>query len=113
MIERADTPTLDSFVRKAVSEKVDLVATDVAGGYRKLKDRGYKHEAIAHMNKEYVRGQVHTNNIESFWSELKRGVVGTYHNVSKDYLPMYLAEFSFRHNNRKNPDIFERIVAGC
>ena len=42
----------------------------------------------------------------SFWSMLKRGVIGTYHKVSKDYLPLYLAEFSYRHNNRKNADIF-------
>jgi transposase-like protein len=56
---------------------------------------------------------VHTNNIESFWSLLKRGVIGTYHNVSKKYLPLYLAEFQFRHNNRKNPDIFGEAIAGA
>jgi transposase-like protein len=44
---------------------------------------------------------------------LKRGVTGTYHNVSRDYLPMYLSEFQFRHNNRNNPDIFKAILAGC
>jgi hypothetical protein len=60
-----------------------------------------------------VRGEVHTQNIESFWSLLKRGIMGTYHNVSKKYLPLYLAEFSFRHNNRKNPDIFRAILAEC
>jgi transposase-like protein len=113
MIENADTRTLDAFVRKTVSEKVDLVATDDAGGYRKLMDRGYKHGVVAHMNKEYVRGQVHTNNIESFWSVLKRGVVGTYHNVSRKYLPLYLAEFQFRYNNRRNPDIFRAAIARC
>jgi transposase-like protein len=44
---------------------------------------------------------------------LKRGVVGTYHHVSKKYLPLYLNEFSFRHNNRENKDIFGTAVAGC
>jgi transposase-like protein len=44
---------------------------------------------------------------------IKRGIMGTFHNVSKDYLPLYLAEFSFRHNNRKNPDIFTEVIAGC
>ena len=46
----------------------------------------------------YVRGQVQTQHIDSFWALLKRGIVGTYHNVSKKYLPLYLAEFQFRHN---------------
>ena len=48
-----------------------------------------------------------------FWRLLKRGIIGTYHNVSKKYLPLYLAEFQFRFNNRKNPDIFREAVAGC
>ena len=74
---------------------------------------GRKHEAVNHSQNEYVRGEIHTNNIESFWALLKRGVIGTYHNISKEYLPMYLAEFQFRHNNRNNPDIFKSILAGC
>lgn len=71
------------------------------------------HQVVNHSKKEYVRGTVHTNNLESFWSLLKRGVMGTFHNVSKEYLPLYLAEFSYRHNNRKNADIFTDVVAGC
>jgi len=59
-----------------------------------------------------VRGIVDTNNMESFWSLLKRGIIGTYHNVSKKYPPLYLAEFSFRLNNRNNPDIFGTAIAG-
>jgi transposase-like protein len=57
-----------------------------------------------------VRGNVHTNNIESFWSLIKRGVVGTYHHVSKDYLPLYLNEFSWRFNNRKNSEMFADLI---
>lgn len=53
-----------------------------------------------------MRGEVHTNNMESFWSLLKRGLVGTYHNVSKKYLPLCFAEFSFRFGNRKNRHLF-------
>ncbi len=68
---------------------------------------------VDHKAHEYVRGEVHTNNLESFWSLLKRGIIGTYHNVSKTYLPLYLAEFQFRHNNRNNADIFKAILAGC
>ncbi len=60
-------------------------------------------EIVQHREGEYVRGEVHTNSVENFWSLLKRGVMGTYHNVSKKYLPLYLNEFTFRFNNRKNP----------
>ncbi len=98
-----DAPTLAGFVRRVISDKVTLVATDENQDYNHL-GHGIHHEAVNHSRGEYVRGNVHTNSIESFWSLLKRGVIGTYHNVSKDYLPLYLNEFSFRHNNRKNPD---------
>jgi transposase-like protein len=113
VIENTDAPTLSRFVRKAVSDRVSLVATDEHRGYAHLDAIGYQHEAVSHSIGEYVRGNVHTNNIESFWSLLKRGIVGTYHNVSKEYLPLYLAEFSFRHNHRKDDDMFGKMVAGC
>jgi hypothetical protein len=112
IIESTDTPTLDRFVRRAVADNVSLVATDEHSGYRLLKP-SLPHEVVRHGKGEYVRGEVHTNNIENFWSLLKRGVIGTYHNVSKKYLPLYLNEFQFRHNNRKNPDIFGEAIAGC
>jgi hypothetical protein len=87
LIENTDTPTLDRFVRRTVSNNVSLIATDEHSGYRLLGNT-YKHEAVRHGAGEYVRGGVHTANIDSFWSLLKRGVVGTYHNVSKKYLPL-------------------------
>lgn len=118
VIENADTITLDSFVRRTVNrEKVDLVATDENYGYRLLsrggKDFGFPHQVIRHGAGEYVRGVVHTNSIERFWSLFKHGVVGRFHNVSKKYLPLYLAEFQFRFNNRKEADIFGKAIAGC
>jgi transposase-like protein len=115
MIENTDTPTLDSFVRRTVSKDVELVSTDEHSGYRLLSDgfAGLPHEVITHSAGEYVRGKVHTNSIESFWALLKRGVIGTYHQVSKDYLPLYLNEFTFRHNERQNPEIFQRLISSC
>jgi transposase-like protein len=112
MIEDTSVATLEGFVRKTVGDKVSLVATDQWVGYKHLKP-SYPHETVDHAKGEYVRGEVHTQNLDSFWSLLKRGVMGTFHNVSKDYLPLYLAEFSFRHNNRNNPDIFSEVIAGC
>lgn len=113
IIEDTTTETLEGFVRKAVSEKVELVATDQYTGYRRLRRAGFRHETVDHTKGEYVRGEVHTANLDSFWALLKRGIIGTYHNVSAKYLPLYLAEFQFRHNNRNNPDIFGDAVAGC
>lgn len=104
--------TLNRFVSQSVSEKVSLVATDENPAYRYL-DKGIHHQAVSHGKGEYVRGNIHTNNIESFWALLKRGVVGTYHKVSKDYLPLYLNEFSFRHNHRHSADAFAAMVETC
>jgi hypothetical protein len=59
---------------------------------------------------QYVIGAVHTQTIEGFWSLIKRGVI---HKVSKKYLPLYVAEFQFRYNNRENPDVFGTAIAGC
>jgi hypothetical protein len=112
VIEDTSTETMSRFVRKAVSEKVDLVATDEAAGYQKLH-QAFPDEHVDHKAHEYVRGNLHTNNLESFWSLLKRGIMGSYHKVSKDYLPLYLAESSFRHNHRKDEDMFGKLIAGC
>jgi hypothetical protein len=56
---------------------------------------------------------VHTNTIEGFWSIFKRGVVGTFPKVSAKYMPLYIAEFQFRYNNRLNADIFGTAIKGC
>jgi len=113
MVEDADFRTYNDFVRKTVSDRVDLIATDESFRYRHLNRMGFKHDFVTHKNDEFVRGKVHTQTIESFWSLLRRGIMGSYHKVSKDYLPLYLAEFSFRYNNRKNPDMFRELLSGC
>ncbi len=114
MIEKADRPRMMQFVRQTVSKRVDLVVTDEHKGYDTIgAGDGMRHEVISHRDETYVRGIVHTNTIESFWSLLKRGVMGSFHKVSATYLPLYLAEFTFRFNNRKNPDIFGELVSRC
>ena len=112
VIENTDTATLDSFVRETVSEDVRLLATDEHSGYR-LLGKDLPHRVVRHSAGEYVVGTTHTNTIEGFWSLFKRGIVGSYHKVSKDYLPLYLNEFSWRYNNRKNPDMFADLITTC
>jgi transposase-like protein len=112
VVREANARTLGHFVRQAVSEKVSLVATDENNAYFGL-GKDYLHETVRHMRGEYVRGLVHTQTIDSFWSLLKRGIIGTFHNVSAKYLPLYVAEFEWRYNNRSNPDIFGEAVGRC
>jgi hypothetical protein len=111
MVEEADFRTYDDFVRKTVSSKVDLIATDESINYRHLKQLGFPHDTVNHRSEEYVRGRVHTQSIESFWSLLRRGIMGSYHRVSKDYLPLYLSEFTYRHNRRHDDDPFAELIS--
>ncbi len=111
VINNTDTATLDGFVNEAVSNKVSLLCTDEHSGYRFLGEN-FPHEVIR-KKENYVVGAVHTNTIEGFWSLMKRGVVGSFHKVSRKYMPLYVAEFQFRYNNRDNPDMFGAAIAGC
>ena len=110
-IEQTNAATLQRFVHETVEDDVSLVATDEAAGYRGLKKQGIPHESVSHNKGEYVRGNVHTANLDSFWSLFKRGIIGSFHHVSKAYLPLYLNEFSYRHNMRKNPNAFGELLA--
>jgi transposase-like protein len=111
MIEDAGFHTLDNFVKETVSQKVTLMATDENTGYRHLGAHGFVHKTVNHSQGQYVVGAIHTNTMEGFWSLLKRGIVGSYHKVSKDYLPLYLNEFAFRYNHRNDPDIFRALLS--
>lgn len=83
-----------------------MVFTDEWKGYRGLA-KSYEHSYILHSDGQYVRGEVHTNTVENFWSLLKRGIIGQYHKVSIKHLNKYLDEFTFRFNNRHNDKIFD------
>ncbi|HZR03977.1 MAG TPA: IS1595 family transposase [Burkholderiales bacterium] len=92
--------TLKPIIKKQMSEKSKLM-TDDAGQYRILGKVSETHETVAHMHKEYVRGEVHTNTVEGFFSIFKRGIYGTYQHVSEHHLQRYATEFDFRYNNRQ------------
>ncbi len=113
VIQDVRAATLEEFVRESVSNKVSLLCTDKWVGYKHLNREFPQHETVDHAAGQYVVGAVHTQTIEGFWSIFKRGVVGTFHKVSAKYLPLYVAEFQFRYNNRMNPDIFGEAIKGC
>lgn len=76
------------------------IHSDQYQAYKNLNRKGYTHTTVNHSKLEYVRGSIHTNTIEGYWSQLKRSIDGTYHSVSPKYLQHYLDEFSFRYNLR-------------
>ena len=97
-------------VLKTVSkaENNNTIMTDEFRGYSPLSRSGYVHMRVDHT-KAFVDGNTHTNNIESFWSTLKRGVYGIYHHVSVKHMQQYVNEFCFRYNNR-NQDMFNLVL---
>jgi transposase-like protein len=111
VLEPVSKEEMQRFVEEAVSHKVSLLATDEHPAYKDL--RYPQHKFVKHSRGQYVVGAVHTQTIEGFWSILKRGVVGTFHKVSKKYMPLYVAEFQFRYNNRLNSDIFGTAISTC
>jgi transposase-like protein len=79
-----------------------IIYTDELLSYTGVGKAGYHHRRIHHAQKIYVKGDVHTNTIECFWSQLKRSLDGTHHAVSAKYLQRYLDEFMFRYNHRRD-----------
>jgi transposase-like protein len=100
-------------LKGAIREWVDTSAkimTDENNAYTGLAPEFASHETVCHATKEYARGDVHNNTAESSNALIKRGLVGVYHNVSKDYLHRYLWQWDFCWNNRQMND-GERTVA--
>lgn len=102
--------TLAQFIKDNVSADVDVMVTDEFPGYPKAMIaagiKGGQHKTIRHKAKVYVDGDIHTNTVESAFSLLKRGIMGTWHKISAKHLPAYLEEMTFRFNRRKNANLF-------
>jgi transposase-like protein len=98
-------------IRRHVTRGSKL-STDSNPIYKALGEE-YDHQAVNHFAEEYVRGEVHTNSIENFWSVLKRGLHGTYINVEPFHLFRYLDEQIFRFNSRKtdNAGRFRQLLS--
>lgn len=84
--------------------------TDESVLYKNLKDRGFEHEIVVHSVNQWVRGECHTQGIDGFWSLLKRGIIGSFHQVSIKHLNRYISEFQFRYNRREDEEIFAAVV---
>ncbi len=102
--------TLAKYIAENVSADVDVMVTDEMPAYPKAMltagVHGSKHKTIRHKSKVYVDGDIHTNTVESAFSLLKRGIMGSWHKISAKHLPAYLDEMTFRFNRRKRSDLF-------
>lgn len=105
-VKNTDKETLHGFV-EGITDDDSIVYTDDAPAYSGLNR---EHETVKHSISEYVRDQVHTNGIESFWALMKRGYHGTYHHMSAKHLDRYVREFSGRHNIREK-DTAEQMAS--
>lgn len=112
-VKTTDSETLQSIVREKVKKGANLM-TDEFRSYNGL-GLDFIHETIAHGAGIYVDGNIHTNTIEGYWSLLKRGIFGIYHQVSKKHLHRYCTEFGFRYNTRKGSEVirFDSVLSEC
>jgi transposase-like protein len=104
--DHATKPSVRAFLKENVADEAEAIYTDESYLYGDMNDYNTRHESVRHKDDEWVRGNVHTNTVESAWSLFDRAVIGSYHKVSKKHLPAYLQEFEFRFNNRDNPYLF-------
>ncbi|MEA2874876.1 MAG: hypothetical protein QOF14_72 [Hyphomicrobiales bacterium] len=95
----ADQWTVTQIVRDNVRRETRLM-TDESNLYNEVLDHVDSHETVHHTSKEYVRGDITTNTVESYFAVFKRGMRGTYQHCGEKHLHRYLAEFDFRYNNR-------------
>jgi transposase-like protein len=112
--EDAKSGTLAKYIKENVSADVDVLVTDDFGAYpnafKRAGQDNAKHKTINHSKKVYVRHEddfcVTTNTVESAFSLLKRGIIGTWHKISAKHLAAYLEEMEFRFNRRKSPTLW-------
>jgi transposase-like protein len=110
VVEDASKKTLQDFAHEFILPE-STVFTDEHPSYTGL-DKTYTHHRIQHAAGVYVKGDVHTQTIEGFWSLVQNGIRGVYHSVSKKYLQTYLNEYAFRYNRREMGNrIFPAILA--
>lgn len=106
-----DRETLHAIIHRHALPTAEAIYTDEWPAYKGIGDKDTRHESVNHKAEEWVRGDVHTQTVESVWSLLKRSIVGSYHHVSVKHLDSYLDELEWRFNNRENPYLFRDTLS--
>ncbi len=110
VVENTKAKTLIPLIQENI-EKETHIMSDEFPSYDKIASYGFSHDVVKHAIKEYVRGNIHTNTIDGFWSQLKRSIDGTYHSVSPQHLPLYVDEFAWRYCHRTSSvPLFELLL---
>lgn len=103
-------PVLHQFVRENIAGNASRILTDGLPSYKGIADHDTEHHTVDHSHFEWVRGDIHTNQIEGAFGLFKRALVGSFHQVSVKHLDRYLDEFTYRYDNRKNPYLFRDVL---
>ena len=104
--------SLKNFLLENIEIGKTILMTDGFAGYKSV-DNFVDRRVIKHSEKKYVEGEVYTNTIEGFWSEVKRAFHGTHHWYSKKWLPLYLQEACFKRNHRHDKNLFIDFLKMC
>lgn len=99
-----------AFLHRHTVPELERLITDEQWAYRGFADADTRHETVNHGDKEWARGDVHTNTVENVWSLLQRSIIGSYHKLSFKHLDAYLDELEWRFNNRRNPYLFRETL---
>ena len=102
VVKSTGKKTMETLSAKHI-KKGAMVSTDEYKSYNGLSE-DYNHMVVNHGDGEYVVGEAHTNTVECFWSQMKRGIIGIYHKTSTKHLQAYADEFSLRFNTRHDSE---------
>lgn len=109
-VKNVNAATLKGIMTEQI-EADTKIYTDDFKAYKGVKNDFKGHDVVCHSKKEYVRGKIHTNTVEGYFSILKRGLTGVYQHVGANHLKRYVGEFDFRYNNRQLSDIERTSIA--
>ncbi len=114
----AKKETILPMIVEHVPNSTTVIYTDEYSPYRTLPKLGYTHKVVQHAAQNYVSSEAHTNNIENFWSQVKRGIDGAHHSVSPKYLQDYVDSYLFRFNRRNDEtpmfeSLLDRLPSTC
>jgi transposase len=112
VVSQANAETAENLLAITTDKEAAKINTDEYGAYHGLKAAGYNHDTVNHSQEQWTKGDVHTQNIEGFWSQMKRSIDGTHHHVSKKHLQAYADEYAFRFNRRRSETpMFSHLVS--